>query len=623
MKKSQMALALASVLVAACGSPFLDQTFFGSTPSEPAPVDNTKILLPNFGATRTLASTPPPISGGTLIALGDGRRVVASDPDRDRIYVVDIEAKSVKTITLLTHDEPGRLVEDADGHVHVVLRSGGAIVTVDVDQAVLVDRQPVCAAPRGITFDRYGKRLLVACESGELIALDPHMITLPTTLGSFGEGLRDVVTSTPPDALATSVRVFVSRFRTAEILELTAGGALVRTTRPSVNRENGPFNGGASEATLAWRMVAAPEGSPTQDPIVVHQLASLAGIEIVKGSTYYGVPDPRPDACSTSGVVKTAISQGDALFIAPDHVVLPVDIIASNGGFAVISAGNAHTPELPQVYELKRASCGFDVVMHTLPVRMTRAGVSAAGQATAIARLSDGSLLVQSREPAQLENLVTGDVIPLATDSREDTGHAIFHANSGVGIACASCHGEGGDDGHTWSFNQLGERRTPSLRGTLNGTAPYHWSGAMVDIGMLADEVLTRRLSGPQLSLDQKAALQTWLFEIPSPVHASSADESSAARGKILFESADAGCSSCHSGPRMTNDQTVDVGSGGSFQVPPLVGVVMRAPYMHNGCALTLRDRFGAPTCAGTKHGSTANLAPSDIDDLVSYLQTL
>ena len=37
--------------------------------------------------------------------------------------------------------------------------------------------------------------------------------------------------------------------------------------------------------------------------------------------------------------------------------------------------------------------------------------------------------------------------IPYAEGSREDTGHAIFHSNSGGFLACASCHPEGGDDG--------------------------------------------------------------------------------------------------------------------------------------------------------------------------------
>ncbi len=35
------------------------------------------------------------------------------------------------------------------------------------------------------------------------------------------------------------------------------------------------------------------------------------------------------------------------------------------------------------------------------------------------------------------------------------------------------------------------------------------------------------------------------------------------------------------------------LGTGGAFQVPPLVGVGWRTPLMHNGCAATIAERFG------------------------------
>ena len=90
-------------------------------------------------------------------------------------------------------------------------------------------------------------------------------------------------------------------------------------------------------------------------------------------------------------------------------------------------------------------------------------------------------------------------------------------------------------------------------------------------------------------------------------------------RGKKLF---DQRCTSCHDGPMLTNNRTVDVGTGAPMQVPSLVGVAWRAPYIHTGCAATLFDRF-APDCGGTQHGDTHDLADSDISDLVAFLETL
>jgi hypothetical protein len=72
----------------------------------------------------------------------------------------------------------------------------------------------------------------------------------------------------------------------------------------------------------------------------------------------------------------------------------------------------------------------------------------------------------------------------------------------------------------------------------------------------------------------------------------------------------------------LTNNDTVDVGTGGPFQVPSLVGIAHRAPFVHTGCASTLRERFD-PSCGGTDHGKVDDLTETQIDDLIAYLETL
>src|SRR6266545_7549152 len=72
---------------------------------------------------------PPPVpgpafgavvSGGNLLVTHDGKFIVTADPDRDRIYAVDSSTHAlVSEITLNSHDEPGRLIEDAAGRIHV------------------------------------------------------------------------------------------------------------------------------------------------------------------------------------------------------------------------------------------------------------------------------------------------------------------------------------------------------------------------------------------------------------------------------------------------------------------------------------------------------------------------
>jgi len=259
------------------------------------------------------------------------------------------------------------------------------------------------------------------------------------------------------------------------------------------------------------------------------------------------------------------------------------------------------------------------------PITSCPANPQVVGQPIAVAFAGDGSVVVQSREPAMLA-MPDGNNIALSAETRTDTGHLVFHANAGGFVACASCHVEGNDDGRIWNFecSASGLRRTQSLHTGLRGTEPFHWSGDEVDMSQLMKDVFVTRMSGPTLPLDQMDALTSWIDAQPRPVHARPANGAAIERGRVLFNDAQgAACASCHSGARMSNNQTVDVGTGRAFQVPSLVGIGTRGPFMHNGCALTLRDRFRAECGGGDAHGVTSNLSETQLGDLVAYLETL
>jgi cytochrome c553 len=629
MKRSSLMLGALGVLAGGC---FGGQTHgngdVGSVHDDPGPppVDgigepfpppgNAKGPMPTFPRVH-LTDAPPAISGGTLVVTADGDHVVAADPDRDQIYVVSLATRTLqKTLALQVHDEPGRVAEDDAHRVHVALRRGGAIVTVDPVAGTILARRAVCPSPRGIALDAAGARMIVACEGGELFGVPTNPTGTPVLIARLDRDLRDVVVA--------GGRIYVSRFRSAQILALTPDGTEISRRAPSVVALDAN-----AKATLAWRMIAPPASDPSGQPILAHQIAGNPGGQPVSTNQGgYGGGGFDPIACDPS-IVSSAISHGDAPIVnAPTQLVLPVDLASDGLSYAVVAAGNAHTTQLPQVYILSTsAGNGSDSSGNSVPCASTQTTLTPGGEAIAIALLPAGSVLVQSREPAQLEVLSVDGTVPsvvigLATDSRSDTGHAIFHSNSGAGIACASCHGEGGDDGHVWTFDQEGARRTPSLRGTLDGTAPYHWNGEMKDISMLSDAVMTGRMNGPPLDDDEKGFLQSWLFALPALPSPTGLDAAAVTRGQALFASAATGCASCHSGPRFTSSITIDVGTGDRFQVPSLVGVGARAPFLHDGCAATLTDRFGS--CGGgDKHGNTSALSAGDIADLVTYLQAL
>lgn len=75
-------------------------------------------------------------------------------------------------------------------------------------------------------------------------------------------------------------------------------------------------------------------------------------------------------------------------------------------------------------------------------------------------------------------------------------------------------------------------------------------------------------------------------------------------------------------GATVSNNGTFDVQTGGAFQVPSLLGLALRPPYLHAGCAATLGERFGS--CGGgDAHGRISGLSAQNLADLVAYLETL
>jgi hypothetical protein len=315
-------------------------------------------------------------------------------------------------------------------------------------------------------------------------------------------------------------------------------------------------------------------------------------------------------------------------------VVLPVDVAVSKDGLIAIASAGGRDSAAPSVTPIFSSS---SVQLLTLnEVDRARSGECRSGasslpvqdQAVAVAFTPSGQLVVQTREPSQIVVIdsplqaSSPRTISLGGDARLDTGHEIFHRDAGSGIACASCHVEGTDDGRVWHFQPIGARRTQPIDVGLKDTEPFHWDGTLPTMDRLMNEVFVTRMGGPRESGERVGALSEWVFQLPPRAPLRPAMDASAERGKALFESGEVGCSSCHNGPKFTNNKTVDVGTGLALQVPSLLGVSQRLPLMHNGCAQTLLERFDA-SCGGNAHGDVARLAADQLADLVAYLETI
>jgi mono/diheme cytochrome c family protein len=358
---------------------------------------------------------------------------------------------------------------------------------------------------------------------------------------------------------------------------------------------------------------------------MVHQRALDGVLSVSRGG--YGARSGCVEA-SVVGAAVTIFTPGTtaSTSLPLSAAVLPVDVAVSPGGvnYAVALPGSANAARSPGSFTLGPVS---DIASGSLcPPSFSTAVPNLYGQVTSVAYDALGHFVTQSREPARLDlfdthgSYLTG--VSPSPVSRYDTGHDLFHTMTPASIACASCHPEAGDDGRTWDIGAVGRRRTQVIRGGLLGTEPFHWDGDQVDFPHLMDDVFVNRMAGPMLSPEQTRAVASWVNAQPNLPVDPPTDVSAVARGQSLFNDPIVGCSGCHSGAKLTNNQTMDVGTGGMFQVPSLRGVRWRPPYLHSGCAPTLRDRFGA--CGGGDlHGHTSVLATEQIDDLVAYLQSL
>ncbi len=547
------------------------------------------------GGQRIKAAPARPIMGGTLTTSHDGTIAVASDPDRDAVFVVHLERRAVTPIQLEAGEVPGRVVMGSGSNAYVVLRDAAAVARIDLDRERLIERYAVCSAPRGIAFDAGTGLLHVTCQNGTLVSLDTESGDVVRQL-AVADDLRDVVVSGGDLVLTT--------FRSAEIIVLNADGQIEQRSTPDVLEPG-------SRPSVAWRAVAGPDDQVH----IVHQVADTARGVSTAPSGYSG----GSGSCSFS-IVRPALTTftrdatGRGMASPPVQLLGsagPTDIAVSDQGrIAVVVAGNAwsETTSVLSFDSLDSAQdCG--------------ASEPSPGEPVAVAFDAEGHTVVQSREPAALY-LEDGAVIALSGESRANTGLALFHMNTGSGIACASCHPEGMDDGQTWNFTETSWRRTQNVAGGIAQRAPYHWDGDMEDFSMLVGEVMVGRMSLPIAPNDeQQEAFLGWVDSVARPV-ARLGDPDAVERGKALFFDANVACNECHTGPQLTNRGIFDVGTGGDFVVPSLVGIAARAPYLHDGCASTLRERFSA--CGGgDRHGRTSHLSEAELDDLVTYLETL
>jgi YVTN family beta-propeller protein len=213
-------------------------------------------------------------------------------------------------------------------------------------------------------------------------------------------------------------------------------------------------------------------------------------------------------------------------------------------------------------------------------------------------------------------------------------------------FGCANCHLDATIDGLQWDLEPDGFGKdivdNRSLE-NLAGTEPFKWNGGNADMptecGPRTEKFFFRSQSFNQQQLTD---LVTFVFSLPYRPNRSrlaNGDLTPAQeRGRAIFERTkykngrpipeSNQCTTCHSGPKYTNQHQVDVGTGKStdrspvIDVPQLSNVAYSAPYLHDGSAQSLEEIWTVFNPKDT-HGVSNDLTKDELNDLIEYLKAL
>ncbi|WP_002635395.1 c-type cytochrome [Myxococcus hansupus] len=595
---------------------------------------------------------------------------VAVGPD-DTIYVSNRGSRSVSVIRRGDWNEAARIAVGVEpvglavaptGDTLYVVNSTaletsrhGSLMAVDTRSLAVRWELPVGDEPRGIALVDGGRRALVTrFRQGDIVAVDVSSADRPRVAREGTDlyaraNLQTGVTASPSG------------------LEPVPPSSLVnpRFHPRSMTTVSVTPDGERALATVMWAREdpLSPEGTPNPPT----------------GGSLYGGGGP----CNTGGVVAPGLVTFDTDTGSPrvddlDQCRPPPDLPPDFAPSTIISPELTHPIQGPAaavvdptglwVFVVNRETDNVAIIptgrrsgsdlapsMGSTVRQLVRVGSGPTG----IAMTRDGrrafvhnafdhsvTTLVNDGSGNNANIRADGPAVSIAGDTlapQEVAGRKLFFsaldsrmASTSVGASCASCHPDGREDGHVWGFPD-GPRQTPSLAGrAMTQTGPFHWSGEFSTMRDFLDATVRHRMGGTILDGVMVAQLSEFMDVLPAPdnPHKHEGLTDAQARGAVAFQKA--ACNACHEGALFTNNAQADVGTfvtTGPLQdnaavrkqglnTPSLLGLARTAPYLHDGSALSLKDRL-LQGRESNQHGMTARLSDAEVDDLVEYLLSL
>ncbi|MBZ4414951.1 c-type cytochrome [Myxococcus sp. RHSTA-1-4] len=668
MRRHVLAAVLASALgLAGCGDRQAEATWSNASGSVALSRDDA--FLYAVDADNGVLSVVDTARGEKVgeVKVGRAPERVVVGPD-DTVYVSNRAERSVSVIRRGDWNESARIsvgvepmglaVSPGGDTLYVVNSTAldsaehGTLMAVDTRSLTVRWELPVGEEPRGIALVDGGRRALISLfRHSDLVTVDladsnrPRVSRERTDLYSRANVRTSASSDTSPMPMADTEISF--RPRGMADVVVTPNGE--RAFAPVLWAREDPLGGSDPNMPSGGDALYGGGGSPCRTGGVV--APGLLSFDTEDGTPLVDDLDQcRPPPEHTPDFPPSTIVSPESTHAIQGPVAAVVDpsglwifvVNRETDNVAIIPTDRRSGPDIvndtrSSVRQLVRVGSGPSGIAMTRDGR--KAYVHNAFDHSVTTLVSDGSGAVANVRAEGAPLRLAGDVLePQAVAGRKLFFSALDTrmTSTSVGASCASCHLDGRDDGHVWGFPD-GPRQTPSLAGRqVTKTGPFHWSGEFPTLRDFLDATVRKRMGGSALDTVMVSQLSSFIDVIPAPDNPHKRDvlTEAQARGAQVFKKA--ACDSCHEGETLTNNKQADVGTfiiSGPIQddanvrkvglnTPSLLGLARTAPYLHDGSATSLKDRF-VQSRQSNKHGATSQLSDAEIDDLVEYLRTL
>jgi len=579
----------------------------------------------------------------------DGHLLYVVCQASDELRVVELASGKIVSTVSVGHVPRGIVLSPDGRHIYVTNAWSDTVSLIDATTLRVVRTLPTGFEPTGIVCDRSGVTLYIA----NRLSSDISVIDVNT-----GQEIKRLLAGRGASYLAlsadgkwiygTHIYPNAGAFRTQPNSEITvidtARQAVVERKR--LNNVAGVFHVALS---VDGKLGVAAQLRPKN-------LIPLAHVE--HGWAFGDSLSLFGD--DVGGTVQVPIDELDRYYALPWGVAITPDkskmfvTTAGSESVTVIDVRKlldfAHTRRQPLTSNLANdLSASANYVTARIPVGRNPRGALLSPDGTRLYvanRLDDNISVIDTSSVKVISTIDLGG--PKTVNALRRGEQLFFTADYAFQgqFGCANCHLDATIDGLQWDLEPDGFGKdivdNRSLE-NLAGTEPFKWNGGNPDMptecGPRTEKFFYRSQSyNPQELTD----LVTFVYSLPYRPNryrlANGELTPAQERGKAIFERTKYKnghpipeknqCAYCHSGPKYTNQQQVDVGTGKStdrspvIDVPQLPNVAYSAPYLHDGSARSLEEIWTVFNPKDT-HGVSNDLTKDELNDLIEYLKTL